>query len=97
MAAYVIYNMTQLLDETAMGEYVQKFDAMFGKYDGKVIAVAPDFDVLEGECNAQRVVIIEFSDMQALKRWYDADEYQPLIKLRQTAAQGDMIALNGLG
>jgi uncharacterized protein (DUF1330 family) len=43
------------------------------------------------------VVIIEFSDMQALKRWYDADEYQPLIKLRQTAAQGDMIALNGLG
>ena len=47
--------------------------------------------------NAERVVIIEFVDMYALKRWHDADEYQPLIKLRQSAAQGDMVALNGLG
>ncbi len=97
MAAYVIYNLTELVDEKAMGEYVQEFEAMFGKYDGKVIAIAPDFDVLEGDWNAQRVVIIEFTDMQALRRWYDADEYQPLIKLRQSAARGDMIALNGLG
>ncbi len=97
MAAYVIYNLTELVDEKAIGEYVQEFEAMFGKYDGKVIAIAPDFDVLEGDWNAQRVVIIEFTDMQALRRWYDADEYQPLIKLRQSAARGDMIALNGLG
>lgn len=96
MAAYAIYNLTELVDETAMGEYVQKFQEMFGKYDGKVIAIAPDFDVLEGDWKAQRVVIIEFTDMQALKRWHTADEYQPLIKLRQSAARGEMIALNGL-
>ena len=96
MAAYVIYNLTELVDENAMGEYVQKFQDMFGKYDGKVIAIAPDFDVLEGKWDAKRVVVIEFADMQALKRWHDADEYQPLIKLRQSAARGDMIALNGL-
>ena len=97
MAAYVIYNLTELLDEQAMGEYVQKFDAMFGKYDGKVIAIAPHFEVLEGDWNAKRVVIIEFADMHALKRWHDADEYHPLLKLRRSAVRGDMIALNGLG
>ena len=97
MAAYVIYNLTELVDEKAMGDYVQKFNAMFGKYDGKVLAIAPDFDVLEGDWNAERVGIIDVADMHALKRWHDADEYHPLIKLRQSAARGDMIALTGLG
>ena len=40
MAAYVIYNLTELVDEKAMGEYVQEFEAMFGKYDGKPPPVA---------------------------------------------------------
>ncbi len=97
IAAYVIYNLTALRDQEAMAEYVKKFEAMFGKYDGKVLAVSPDFDVLEGDWKAQRVVIIEFTDMEALRRWYDSDEYKPLIKLCQGAAQGDIIALNGLG
>ena len=96
MAAYVIYNLTEFIDHEAMGEYVKEFQAMFGKYDGKVVAITPDFDVLEGDWKAQRIVIIEFADMQALRRWYEADEYQPLIEMRQSAARGDMIALNGL-
>jgi hypothetical protein len=31
----------------------------------------------------ERVVIIEFPDMDALNTWYNAPEYQPLIALRK--------------
>ena len=96
MTAYVIYNLTEFRDPKAMGEYVEEFNAMFGKFNGKVLAVSPEFDLLEGEWSAQRVVVIEFTDMTELKRWYESDEYKPLIKLRKGAAQGDMIAINGL-
>ena len=96
MPAYLIYNQTELLDETAMAEYVDQFSAMFGKYGGKVAAATSDFEVREGCWNAQRVVLIEFPDKASLESWYLSDEYQQLIKLRQSAAHGDVITLDGL-
>ena len=39
-------------------------------------------DVKEGETPA-RVVVIEFPDMAAAQAWYESEEYQELIKIRQ--------------
>jgi uncharacterized protein (DUF1330 family) len=45
----------------------------------------------------ERVVIIEFPDMDALNAWYTAPEYQPLIKLRKecTSDLDMLITLEG--
>lgn len=42
-------------------------------------------------------MIIEFADMEALNRWYNAPEYQPLIALRKSCTSDlDMlIVLDG--
>ena len=96
MAASVIYNQTEVLDQEALGEYQKAFRAMFEKYGGKVLASPPRFDVLEGDWDGVRVVVIEFPDMDALKRWYESDEYKPLIKMRMATARGDMITLEGM-
>ena len=39
--------------------------------------------------------MIEFPDMAALNAWYNSPEYQPLIKLRQSAAIDMPITLEG--
>jgi uncharacterized protein (DUF1330 family) len=36
-----------------------------------------------GHWKLERVVIIEFLDMDALNPWYNTPEYQPLIALRK--------------
>jgi uncharacterized protein (DUF1330 family) len=52
--------------------------------------------VLEGNWHPNRVVLIEFPDMAALKAWYHSPEYQPLIALRQNAAKDVLIAVEGI-
>jgi uncharacterized protein (DUF1330 family) len=42
-----------------------------------------------------RVVIIEFPNMEALNAWYRSPEYRPLIALRQAAATDMLITLDG--
>ncbi|HSB24786.1 MAG TPA: DUF1330 domain-containing protein [Burkholderiaceae bacterium] len=51
-----------------------------------------------GHWKPERVVIIEFPDMQALNAWYTSPEYQPLIALRkQCTSELDMlITLEGV-
>jgi len=40
-----------------------------------------------------RVVIIEFPDMERLNDWYTSAEYQPLIKMRQESTdEKDMVS-----
>ena len=50
-----------------------------------------------GHWKPERVVIIEFPDMDALNAWYTAPEYQPLIKLRKesTSDLDMLITLEG--
>ena len=49
-----------------------------------------------GVWSPDRVVAIEFPDMEALQAWYRSPEYQPPIALRQTAAEDMLITLEGL-
>jgi uncharacterized protein (DUF1330 family) len=51
-----------------------------------------------GHWQSERVVIIEFPDMNALTAWYNSPEYQPLIALRKecTSALDMLITLDGV-
>ena len=45
-----------------------------------------------GHWKRERVVVIEFPDMDSLSAWYNSAEYQPLIALRkQSTSEQDMI------
>ena len=52
--------------------------------------------MLEGDWEPTRLVVLEFPDMASLRAWYDSPEYAPLKVLRQGAADGRLIAVEGL-
>ncbi|WP_114562561.1 DUF1330 domain-containing protein [Ephemeroptericola cinctiostellae] len=52
--------------------------------------------VLFGDWQPERVVIIEFEDMQAFHHWYDSSDYQALIELRKSAAIDSMMVVDGV-
>jgi len=95
MAAYLIAEHI-VTDPVRWEEYRTKVGPMIARYGGRYITKPGSHKILEkGVWNPERVVIIEFPDMTALNAWYNAPEYQPLIKLRTGATIDMLIALEG--
>ena len=95
MAAYVIYHQTELSDAgTYRRDYTGPARASIEKFGGRQL-VGGDFEVLEGEWPGPRMVVHEFPDMETQKRWYESDDFQPLIKIRQSVAKGNLIVAEG--
>jgi uncharacterized protein (DUF1330 family) len=95
MAAYWI-GQHAVTDTARFDEYLRQVIPMIERHGGRYLTRAGAHAVLEGDWRPNRVVIVEFADMAALKAWYGSPEYQPLIALRRRAATDLLIAVEGL-
>ena len=95
MAAYWI-GQHAITDVGRFDEYLQQAMPMIERHGGRYLTRAGAHEVLEGDWRPNRVVIVAFPDMAALKAWYRAPEYQPLIALRRSAATDLLIAVEGI-
>jgi uncharacterized protein (DUF1330 family) len=70
-----------------------KVGPLIAKYGGRYLTKGGTHKMPEGgHWKPERVVIIEFPDIDTLTAWYDAPEYQPLIALRkQCTSDLDML------
>lgn len=82
-----------ITDAARFEEYKAKVGPMIAKYGGRYLTKAGSHRLPEGgHWRPERVVIIEFPDMDSLNRWYTASEYQPLISLRKACTSDlDMV------
>jgi uncharacterized protein (DUF1330 family) len=53
-----------------------------GWYVGRA-NVAGDAEIIEGDCEPGRYIIIAFENREAVLRWYNSPEYQEAIKIRE--------------
>lgn len=83
MAAYLIVEHI-ITDAAKFDEYRTKVAPMIAKHGGRYLTKGATHKLPEGgHWKPERVVIIEFPDMDALNRWYSSPEYQPFIALRK--------------
>jgi uncharacterized protein (DUF1330 family) len=94
MAAYLIADI-EVTNPAGYDEYRRQVVATVEKYGGRFLVRGGASETLEGDWGPQRVVVLEFATMEALKRWYTSPEYKPLIALRQKNASGNVIAVQG--
>ena len=92
MSAYFIANL-KIHNTEQYEEYKKRLGPVFDKYEGKYLALDDNPEVLEGEWNYSRLVLIEFPDKAALKRWYNSGDYQEVLKLRFAASDADVIVV----
>jgi hypothetical protein len=52
--------------------------------------------LLEGDWTPTRLVVLEFPTAGHATRWHDSDEYKPLKELRHTAADVDLVLVQGI-
>ena len=75
-------------------KYLNECDQIFGKYNGKYIAVDRNQRILEGAWNYNRSVLIYFDTEHEFNRWYNSDQYQRILKHRLSGAKCDSILIN---
>jgi uncharacterized protein (DUF1330 family) len=98
MPAYLIAE-HKIIDPIKFDEYRTKVGPMIAKHGGRYLTKGGSHKMPEGgHWKPERVVIIEFPDMDALNAWYNSSEYQPLIALRRecTSDMDMLIALEGI-
>jgi uncharacterized protein (DUF1330 family) len=94
MAAYLIADIL-ITDSQMYDEYRRQVAPTVAQFGGRFIVRGGHHEVLEGERQIQRVVVLEFPSMDALKSWYNSPEYAPLLALRKRASTGTLVAVEG--
>ena len=94
MPAYVIADVT-VKDPEVYAQYRAQVLATVTKYGGRFVVRGGAAEVLEGDWRPGRIVVLEFPDMAAAKKWYASAEYGPLVKLRQSASTGSLLMVEG--
>ncbi|HVA29857.1 MAG TPA: DUF1330 domain-containing protein [Gaiellaceae bacterium] len=94
MPAYVIVE-TDIHDPEQYERYKAASPGAVAAGGGRFVARGGELAVLEGDWNPTRLVILEFEDLEAAKRWYDSPGYREAKRLREGAASLNMVAVEG--
>ncbi len=95
MSAYVIVDIT-VTDPQGYEEYKRLAPAAVALYGGKYLARGGNCETLEGDWQPQRLVILEFENMEKAKAWLNSTEYQPARALRHRYARSKMVVVEGV-
>jgi uncharacterized protein (DUF1330 family) len=96
MPAYVIVE-TDITDPEAYEAYKAAAAPAVAAAGGAYLARGGELAVLEGDWQPSRLVILEFEDLPAARRWYESERYRDARRLRQGAARIRMVAVQGAG
>ncbi|HEY4816008.1 MAG TPA: DUF1330 domain-containing protein [Candidatus Acidoferrum sp.] len=77
MPAYFIVDL-DVHDPAGMREYLERVPPTLTKYGGRYIVRGGKFEIVEGNWQPTRVVMLEFPSMEQSKRWYDCEEYKEM-------------------
>ena len=94
MPAYVIVE-TDVTDPEQYEQYKAASPAAIAAGGGRFLVRGGELAVLEGDWQPSRIVVLEFKDLEAAKRWYESQAYQEAKKLREGAASFRAIAVQG--
>lgn len=95
MKAYFVAQI-KINDPEEYKKYLDGVDEVFAKFKGKYLAVDTDPQVIEGNWNYDRLVLIEFPNKIELERWYNSEEYKNILKHRLIAANCASLIVKGL-
>jgi uncharacterized protein (DUF1330 family) len=95
MPAYVIVDI-DIIDSRGYEEYKKLAGATVEKYGGKYIVRGGRTEVVEGDWNPKRIVILQFDSVERAKQWLHSEEYREPRKMRHRTARANMILLEGV-
>ena len=94
MPAYFVVEL-EVTNAAAMADYRAAVPATLAQYGGKFLTRGGGTELIEGSPEPKRIVILEFADAAAVKRWYDSPEYQKILPGRLNNSTGRAFIVEG--
>lgn len=94
MPAYIIAEV-EVTNPAGYETYRPLAGASVAQYGGKFVVRGGKAELVEGSQPPARIVVIEFADTAAAKRWYNSPEYQEALKVRLANSKGRVILVEG--
>ena len=96
MAKAYLVAQIEVHDPLGYGAYRSRTGAVIERSGGRFLVRGGTLHPLEGEPDFSRLVIIEFADLDAARRFYDSAEYQALIPHRTDNARSMLLIAEGV-
>lgn len=95
MSAYVIFDIT-VNDPGKYEEYKKRTMPTIAAFGGRFIVRGGQLEVLEGDWQPNRIVILEFESMARAKEWINSNEYSEVKAIRHNTARSNVIVVDGV-
>lgn len=95
MSVYAIADI-DVKDKETFKEYARGVPATLEKYGGRYIVRGGKVQGIEGDWKPRLLVMIEFPTMEALQKWYDSDDYKPLLEMRMRSTHTNAVVVEGV-
>ena len=82
-------------DRAAMQPYSAAVPATIAQYGGRYLTRAGPTELVEGSPEPKRIVMLEFLNVAAIKRWYNSPEYQEILPFRLANSRGRAFIVEG--
>lgn len=95
MTAYVIVEIT-VTDPVQYEEVKRLTPPVVAQYGGKYLARGGQTEVLHGDWQPARLVLLQFDSLEQARLWESSPEYAAIKSLRDQCARVDMVLLPGI-
>jgi uncharacterized protein (DUF1330 family) len=94
LKTYLILDFTIINLEKFM-EYVEKIPTYLNKHCGKYLVEGVTPNILEGDWNPDRIVVLEFDAQENAQDFLSDSEVKELFKIRHENTRSNLILVNG--
>jgi uncharacterized protein (DUF1330 family) len=96
MAAYVISEVSAILDPILMEKYRALAQTTIKKYGGRYVVRGGAIEKVEGESASHAIVIVEFPTMGRAHEWYQSPECAEALAIRSKALNRRLVFVEGV-
>lgn len=94
MSAYVIFDIA-VNDPEKYEEYKRRTMPIIEAFGGRFMVRGGPLEVLEGNWQPNRVVILEFESIAKAKAWINSPEYAEIKTIRHSTATSNAVVVEG--
>lgn len=94
MAGYIIVEL-EVTDPEKFAKYRELVPAIIEQYGGTYIVRGGDTEVLEGDWNPKRIVVLKFESVKRAKEFMDSEKYAPVKQMRFESANSNALVVEG--
>jgi uncharacterized protein (DUF1330 family) len=94
MPAYLVAEI-EISNRTGLEPYRAAVGATVAQYGDRFLVRGGVTELIEGSPEPKTIVILEFPDAAAIKRWYDSPEYRKILPSRLENSAGRLFIVEG--